>query len=62
MANTSPRVLTVNMNIRTKKQLRDQFARACKRNGMNQSDILRRLMADYAAGNITYTETLEVAS
>jgi|OM-RGC.v1.036671209 hypothetical protein len=44
----------VKVNVRCTRRERDRFHKACKREGTTPSDILRRLMLDYSAGNIHY--------
>jgi hypothetical protein len=43
---------TVNINLRVAAADKRKFQRKCKTDGVVQSDVLRRLMASYAAGKI----------
>ena len=45
-----------NFNMRINSKDRDEFYRACARNGEPEaSAVVRRMMADYTEGNISYT-------
>jgi hypothetical protein len=50
------------LHLRVPRVEKRKFQRACKRAGFTQSDVLRRLMTDFTEGNITYTETVEIAN
>lgn len=47
----------VNVNVRTPKADKGRFYTACKKNRAVPSDVLRRLMSDYATGKISYEVT-----
>ena len=43
-----------NMNFRIEKAKRKKFSAKCKKDGVEPSNIMRRLMDDYTTGAITY--------
>lgn len=50
----------VKINIRCTRKERDRFHRAVAKEGTSSSDVLRRMMLDYAKGNIAYPVQQEV--
>jgi hypothetical protein len=56
MANKAPDAFDANFNMRCFEKDREEFYEACKTNGEpDGSKVVRRMMADYVEGNITYS-------
>lgn len=50
----------VKINVRCTRRERDRFQRAAAKEGTSSSDVLRRMMLDYAKGRISYPVQQEV--
>ena len=44
----------ININFRAEQKQKDKFYRKCKKDGVDPAAIMRRLIGDYATGDITY--------